>query len=230
MRVHAFVFARAGSKRLPGKNLLDINGKPLVQHSIEFALSLGFVDRVFVSSDSEEILSIADELKAIRIERPPELATDECPEILAWKHAVEFAQKEFGRFDKFLSLPPTAPLRKVEDVKKIVSLVGEGSDYCVSICRSARNPWFSMVAKASDESLSPIVASDLPINRHQDAPDSFDLAAVGFATTPDYILRSQHLWEGTVKGVEVSRESSVDIDDALDFQLAKTLMARDPEK
>lgn len=226
MRVHAFVFARAGSKRLPGKNLRSLNGKPLVQHSIEFALSLDFVDRVFVSSDSEEILCIADDLKAIRIERPPELATDECPEILAWKHAVSFVRREYGEFDRFLSLPATAPFRETNDVKKIVSLVGEGADYCVSICRSTRSPWFSMVTKASDESLSTIMASEFLLNRHQDAPVSFDVAAVGFGSTPDYILRADHLWEGTVKGVEVSRKSSVDIDDELDFQLAESLIER----
>lgn len=224
MKIYAFVFARSGSKRLKNKNLLDLAGKPLVQHSIEFALGLRFVDRVFVSSDSEEILSIARHLGAGAIERPPELATDESPEIESWRHAIDFVESLHGEFDKFVSLPATSPLRREEDVKSVVDTLKPGVDYSVSITQSSRNPWFSMVTRNSQGILRPCIEPDNPIYRHQDAPKSFDLAAVAFATTPGYVKQTNHLWEGTVSGFEVPRETAIDIDHAIDLQVVRAIM------
>ena len=224
MKVYAFVFARSGSKRLKNKNLLDLAGKPLVQHSIDFALSSDFIDRVFVSSDSEEILKIARNLGAEPIPRPPRLATDESPEIDSWKHAIEHVFGLYGDFDKFVSLPPTSPLRRSEDVESVIEALKPGIDYSVSITKSSHSPWFSMVTRNSDGLVRPLIEPDQPVYRHQDAPESYDLTAVAFATTPAYINRVSHLWEGAVSAVEVARECAVDIDHEIDFELARALL------
>lgn len=226
MKIYAFVFARAGSKRLKNKNLLDLAGKPLVQHSIDFALSADFIDRVFVSSDSEEILEIANNRGAEAIPRPPELATDESPEIESWKHAVDFVVSRYGDFDKFVSLPPTSPLRRSEDVKSVIEALKPGVDYSVSISKSSHSPWFSIVTRNSDGLVRPLIEPEKPLYRHQDAPESYDLTAVAFATTPEYIKNVNHLWEGLVSGVEVPRETSIDIDFMLDLEVARAIMMR----
>ena len=223
MTVYAFVFARSGSKRLKNKNLLDLAGKPLVQHSIDFALNSDFIDRVFVSSDSEEILNLAKNLGAEPIQRPPELATDESPEIESWKHAVDFAVSRFGDFDKFVSLPATSPLRRSQDVESIIGALRPGVDYCVSIAKSSHSPWFSVVTRNSDGIVMPLIEPDKPLYRQQDAPESYDLTAVAFATTPKYVQSVDHLWRGKVLGIEVPRETSLDIDDEYDFRLAVLL-------
>ena len=223
MKTYAFVFARAGSKRLKNKNLLDLGGKPLVQHSIDFALSSDFIDRVFVSSDSEEVLAIANNRGAETIHRPPELATDESPEIQSWKHAVDFVTSRFGDFDKFVSLPPTSPLRRFEDVMSVIEALKPGVDYSVSITKSSRSPWFSIVTRDSDGLVRPLIEPDKPIYRHQDAPESYDLTAVAFATTPAYIRKVNHLWDGLVRGVDVPCENSIDIDDGIDFEVARAI-------
>ena len=224
MKVYAFVFARAGSKRLKNKNLLDLAGKPLVQHSIDFALGSDFIDRVFVSSDSKEILNLAEKLNAEPIHRPPELATDESPEIESWKHAVDFVMSRYGDFGKFVSLPPTSPLRRSEDVKSVIGALKPGIDFSVSITKSSHSPWFSMVALDSEGLVRPLIELDKLLYRHQDAPESYDLTAVAFATTPTYISKVDHLWEGVVSGVEVPRETSIDIDYAIDFEVARALL------
>lgn len=224
MRIYAFVFARAGSKRLENKNLLELAGKPLVQHSIDFALGADFIDRVFVSSDSEEILDIASERGAETINRPPELATDESPEIESWRHAVDFVLDRFGNFETFLSLPPTSPLRTERDVKRVVDELRKGPDYCLAVTKSSHNPWFSMVKKNSDGKVETLMGSQVGIQRHQDAPESFDVSAVAFATSPNYIKATKHLWDGIVHGVEVSRDTAVDIDHRIDLELARALI------
>ena len=221
VKVYAFVFARAGSKRLKNKNLLDLAGKPLVQHSIDFALGLDFIDRVFVSSDSEEILKIARNSGAEPIQRPRELATNESPEIDSWKHAVDFVMRRYGDFDKFVSLPPTSPLRRNEDVESVIGALKPGVDFSVSITKSSHSPWFSMVTRDSHGLVRQLIEPDEPLYRHQDAPESYDLTAVAFATTPGYIKKVNHLWEGIVCGVEVPRETSIDIDYEIDLEFAR---------
>ena len=115
MRTYCFIFARGGSKGLPNKNIIDFGGLPLIVHSINIAKEISLIDKIIVSSDSDEILSISENHGAQTIKRPKDLASDEASEWLAWRHAVNVI-KEKENFDLFLSLPPTAPLRSKEDI------------------------------------------------------------------------------------------------------------------
>jgi len=82
--VVAFVFARGGSKGLPGKNLRLFAGKPLIAHAIEHALAVSRIDRVIVSTDSPDIASVARDYGAqVPFLRPAELAADDSPEWLS---------------------------------------------------------------------------------------------------------------------------------------------------
>ena len=75
-----FIFARGGSKGLPGKNMLPINRMPLIGHSIEIAKISKKIDKVFISTDCKEIAQAGDLLGAEVINRPPELASDTASE------------------------------------------------------------------------------------------------------------------------------------------------------
>ena len=109
MRTFAFVFARGGSKGIPRKNLQLLAGKPLLAWSIEMGQSLAEVERVFISTEDPEITETAISFGAEVITRPTELAQDTSPEWLAWQHAIKVAEEKQGRFERFLSLPATAP-------------------------------------------------------------------------------------------------------------------------
>ena len=116
MKIIAFIFARGGSKGLPNKNIKILNGKPLIAWSIEHAKKINRIDRVIVSTDSEEIAKIAREFGAeVPFMRPLELATDESPEWLSWQHGLKHLKSIDGCLpDLMLSIPATAPLRNVE--------------------------------------------------------------------------------------------------------------------
>ena len=120
MKNYAFIFARGGSKGLPGKNIKPLAGKPLLQYSIDTALASPSIDKVFVSTDDADIAKVAIESGALLIERPDEFATDTSPEWLSWRHAIEWAKENHGQFDGFVSLPATSPLRGVEDVEAAI--------------------------------------------------------------------------------------------------------------
>ena len=113
----AFIFARGGSKGLPFKNRLLLSEHPLIAYSIYIAKINPLIDDVYVSTDSEEIAKIAIDYGAKTIIRPIELAQDNSPEFLSWKHAVNFLFEKGLYFEKFISLPPTSPLRCEKDIE-----------------------------------------------------------------------------------------------------------------
>ena len=116
MKTYAFIFARGGSKGVPGKNIRNLSGKPLLAYSIDLAKNIEDVEEIFVSTEDQRIASIARQHGADVINRPPTLAQDDTPEWLAWQHAVEWLNKRGKNFDIFLSLPTTSPLRNSKDI------------------------------------------------------------------------------------------------------------------
>ena len=151
MKNFAFIFARGGSKGLPGKNVKHLAGKPLLQYSIETAQNSPSIDKVFVSTDDDDIANVALESGAILIKRPKELATDTSPEWLSWRHAVKWAEDNYGQFNGFVSLPATSPLRSVEDVEAAIKKRSNiAADICISVTPSSRSPYFNMVKENED--------------------------------------------------------------------------------
>lgn len=217
-----FIFARGGSKGLPRKNLLPICGFPLVVHSIHTAQSLGDIERVFVSTDCQEISSIAAAAGAEIINRPYELACDTASEWLAWQHAIRWVQAKYGDFDCFLTLPPTAPCRRVSDVKRCLEALNPNIDLVLTMSPSHRNPWFNMVTEDAEGCLK-LVKTEAAIQRRQDAPLCFDIATVAYAAYPAYILKATSLWEGKVCGVKIRSEYAIDIDTHIDYVIARFL-------
>lgn len=133
MRVLAIVPARGGSKGVPGKNIADLGGKPLVQHAVDCALGAASVSRVVVTSDSDQILdNVVDDERVEKILRPAELATDSSNVVTAVNHVLEL----FPDFDLIVLVQPTAPLRTSADLDNIVSMMREKStDAIVSVVR-----------------------------------------------------------------------------------------------
>lgn len=226
MHTFAFVFARGGSKGLPGKNIKPLAGKPLIAYSIELAQSMPEIDRVFVSTDDNDIKAVAREYGAEIIDRPDALATDTAAELLSWKHAVEWVQTQYGEFSRFISLPATAPLREVDDVRRALSKLSlTGADICVSMMEAHSNPYFSMVRQLDNGFIEVAIKSDTPVCRRQDAPTFYDMTSVVYATSPEYVLSTSAVMAGDTAAIIVPRERAVDIDDAFDFAVAEALVS-----
>jgi N-acylneuraminate cytidylyltransferase len=116
-KVVSIILARGGSKGIPRKNVLDFCGKPLVAWSILQSLNTPEIDEVYVSSDSEEILKIAEKYGAKTIVRPDEIAGDTAKS----ESAIEHAFKVIGSSQEIaIMLEPTAPLRKPDDMSKAI--------------------------------------------------------------------------------------------------------------
>ena len=225
MKTYAFVFARGGSKGLPGKNVKLLNGKPLLQYSIETAQQSLLIDQVFVSTDDSEIAQVAKNCGAILIERPKSLATDTSPEWLSWQHAVKYVEENYGRFSTFVSLPATSPLRSVDDVNASINkLENPETDICISVTEASRSPFFNMVRKNHDNFYELVNKPEKTISRRQDAPVVYDMTTVVYATRPEFIKSKSGLFQGNVDSVIVPKERAIDIDDLIDFRLAESIL------
>lgn len=222
-KVCAFIFARGGSKGLPQKNILPIGGLPMLVHGIQIAQQLDNIVGVFVSTDCSEIAAIAQEAGAEVIIRPAELAGDSSPEWLAWQHAIQVVRERCGTFDCFLSLPPTAPLRNLEDVRNCLAAFQADVDVVITMTPARRSPWFNMVSKDKSGTVN-LLNNKNSVYRRQDSPICFDMATVAYVAKPEFILSAQTIWDGKVVGVEVPVERSLDIDTPFDFALAKFAM------
>lgn len=227
MKNFAFVFARGGSKGLPGKNIKPLLGKPLIEYSIDIAKSSTVIDKVFVSTDDNEIAKVASASGAEVIIRPNELATDTSPEWLAWRHAIEHVRSLYGEFDNFISLPSTSPLRSLGDIESaILKRVAERADICISVVEASRSPFFNMVKQSENGFFELVNKPENSVERRQDAPKVYDITTVVYAASPEFIINSYGLFSGDVTSIEVPKERAIDIDDIYDFSLAEIIMRK----
>ncbi len=229
MNVVAFIFARGGSKGLPGKNIRTLAGKPLIAWAIDHAKSVSRVRRVIVSTDSETIADVARTYGAeVPFLRPSNLAQDNSPEWLAWRHAINFLKDDEGEVpDAILSVPPTAPLRFPLDLDNCLDEFAKGgADMVITVTNAHRNPWFNMVKENPDGSFGLVIEPESGISRRQDAPQVFDMATVGYVARSEFVLKKIGHFSGKVKAVKVPLERAIDIDTLFDFELAEFLLSR----
>lgn len=227
MMAIAFIFVRGGSKGLPGKNIRPLAGKPLIAWSIEHARAVQRIGRVIVSTDSEEIAAVARAYGAeTPFIRPAELARDDSPEWLAWRHALEYVRAEEGRLpDAMVSVPATAPLRLPQDIENCLDEFEKGSvDMVITVSDAHRSPYFNMVKTNADGTVGLVIPLTAAISRRQDAPPVYDMATVAYVARPEFVLAHSAVFEGRVRAVNVPAERAIDIDTLLDFQMAECLM------
>lgn len=227
MKAVAFIFARGGSKGLPGKNVRLLGGKPLIAWSIEHALAVERIGRVIVSTDSDEIAAVARQHGAeVPFMRPAELARDDSPEWLAWRHALNYLSDTAGGLpEAMVSLPATAPLRVTQDIENCLNEFQKGeADMVITVSDAHRSPYFNMVKTNSDGSVGLVIPPQSNIARRQDVPTVYDMTTVAYVADPTFVMTRNAVFEGRVRAVHVPVERAIDIDTLLDFQIAECLL------
>ena len=226
MKYIALICARGGSKGLPGKNIKPLNGTPLIGWSIKIAKKVERISRVIVSTDSEEIAKIALEYGAeVPFMRPNELAQDDSPEWLVWKHALDYLNNHNNGIDGLVVVPTTAPLRSKDDVNNCINEFEKGNvDVVITVSNAHRSPYFNMVKTNQNGFSSLVISSKEKITRRQEVPEVFDMTTVVYVANVEFIMNNASLFDGTVTSVEVPRHRAVDIDDMYDFNFAESIL------
>jgi len=222
-KILAIIPARAGSKRLVNKNILDLNGKPLIAYTIEAAKKSIYIDKVVVTSDSEAILNIAKEYQVDSLKRPDKLATDTATTIDVIKHTI----KNYKEYDYLVLLQPTSPLRNEKHIDKAIELLGEkNADAIVSVTQMEHSPLWSNTL-SDDLDMSNFLKEEIKTKRSQDLEKFYRLNGAIYICKIDRFLKENSLFlKNNIYAFVMDRKSSVDIDDATDFKLAEVLISK----
>tara|TARA_R110002012_G_scaffold47399_1_gene124212 strand:- start:20038 stop:20736 length:699 start_codon:yes stop_codon:yes gene_type:complete len=221
----ATICARGGSVGVPGKNIRPLMGKPLIVYTIEQALEVPGIDRVFVSTDAQSIADVARMAGAeVPFLRPDHLATSNAPKLAAIEHLIAWIEQEHGPVGTIVDLDPTSPLRNLEDITACMRLLDGDTDVVITGYEADKNPYFNMVEEKPDSRIGLVKSPESGVVARQQAPKVYSMNA------SIYVWRraslGKGLWEGTQRLHVMPRERSVDIDEPIDFDIVEFLMQR----
>ena len=225
-KVLAIIPARGGSKGLPGKNIKELCGKPLIAWSIEHAKSCSDIDRIVVSTDDREIAEVAKKYGAeAPFMRPAELANDTASTIDVIFHAINWLKKhEDYRQEYILLLQPTSPLRTIEDIEGAVQkLKDKGAQAVVSVCETDHHPWWSNILP-EDGNMKDFLKPEILNKRRQDLPVFYRLNGAIYLADTDYLYKCNGFLGPNTFAYKMPKSRSVDIDSDVDFKLAQLLL------
>ena len=211
------ILARGGSKRLPGKNVRAMCGKPMIAWTIEAALASKTIDRLVLSSDDDEIMEAARaEGCEVPFRRPAELAGDEVTSADAVYHALRTLGIDEGYL---VLLQPTSPLRTAQDIDSCVEhCCDEQASTCATVNRLPFPPEWLVTLDRQGRVTSPVRDTAHPLY----VPNG----AVYVVEVP-WFLEHRKFWvEGVTVGHETLQERSIDVDTLEDFELAEYFMKK----
>ncbi len=198
MSTIATICARGGSTGLPGKNIRDLCGKPLIAHTIEQALASECIDHVFVSTDDQEIADIASRAGAeVPFLRPKALATKDAAKHPVIMHCIDYVVRSSIRVSRVIDMDPTSPLRHLDDIERCLDLLTDDVDVVFSVHEAKKNPYFNMVEV--DQNACAVISKplDKPIVSRQHAPKVYAINGSLFAMHMKSL--SKGLWGGKGK-------------------------------
>lgn len=224
MKNLAVITARSGSKGLKDKNIKLLEGKPLFAYSIEAARQSGKFDCIHVSTDSEKYAQIAREYGAdVPFLREAALATDTAGTWDVLRAVVQQYATIGQQFDTITLLQPTSPLRDAADIQKAFALFEEKqADSVISVCEVEHSP---QLCNTLGENQSMHGFVDLKkVGRRQDMSTYYRLNGAIYIQTTELLMAQGDLYGVHSYASVMSQEHSIDIDTALDFLIAETIM------
>jgi CMP-N,N'-diacetyllegionaminic acid synthase len=223
-RCVAIIPARGGSKGLPRKNILPLEGKPLIAYTILAARAARSIQRTIVSTESAEIAEVAREYGAeVPFLRPLELAQDDTPTLPVLKHVLnQIEAAEGSKPEIVVVLQPTSPLRKAADVDAAVRLLEQTqADSVISVCAVEHHP--ALMKRLESDRLVPLLPNSPEYARRQDLPPVYRPNGAIYVTRRQVLL-DNHIMGPDTRALLMDAESSVDIDTRLDLKIAGLIM------
>ncbi len=225
MRSLIIIPARAGSKRLPGKNTRMLGGKPLVAHTIEFALQIrGNNDVICVSSNDDDVIEIARKFNLdVPFKRPEELASDQASSHDVVMHALNYYESQNLFFDAILLLQPTSPFRVQSDFEGLMREFTDDCDMAVSVKSVKETPYINLFEQNKEGYLEK--------SKKGDFASAQQCPAVYAYNGSMYLIRTSSIKKSylhdlrRIKKLVMPEERSVDIDTRLDWAIAEYILS-----
>ena len=224
MNILIIIPARSGSKGLPGKNIKLLNGKPLINYTVELARELFDDNQICVSTDSLEIKKIVEKTGlGVPFLRPKNLATDFAKTEEVLRHAIDWYEKNRFSPNVVILLQPTSPFRKSKHIKEALSLFSEDIDMVVSVKESTSNPYYVFFEENIDGYLCKFKKGNF--NRRQDCPKVWEING------SIYVINVKKLKEYKINSFKKIKKTimsnpfySIDIDNNFEWLLAETII------
>ena len=225
--VLALIPARGGSRRLPGKNIRPLQGKPLIAWSIESARALPGVDDVIVSTDDEQIAQVSRDFGAhVPFMRPAALATDTAPSAGAISHALQHCAEQGRHFDVLLLLQPTSPFRDRRILAECLDLcIQGGGDPVVGFAAARSHPAWCFTLDDAGRA-RPVMDASGVTKRSQDLGQVYEVSGNVYAIGVDKFERDPTFFTPATRALVIDdRRLNVDIDDEFDWLVAQAVAA-----
>lgn len=227
-KILAIVPARSGSKGVPLKNIKEINKKPLISWTINTAKKSQYLDRYFVSTDSEKIACVARDSGAdIPFLRPKELAEDHSPSYEAILHALLKFEEQGEIFDYVALLEPTSPLRKNDDIDNAISKLidDEKADSLVSLGEvHMEHPM--IIKRINDDYVTPYIDNVKKIYQRQQADIAYFPYGVIYICKTSIFREEKSFYLKKTIPYFIDRWQNYEIDDIIDFNIAELLIKK----
>ena len=232
MKILALIPARGGSKRLPGKNIRLLGGKPLIVWSIEVANQIPEIYDILVSTDDPAIAAVCKEAGAlVPWLRPAVLATDTASSIDVALHALDWYEADNGAVDGLLLLQPTSPFRTTDTVKRAVAIFEKehGRHPVVSVSPASCHPAWCF--RRTDDGIEPFLGWDAIGGRSQDLEPAWTLNGAVYLIAPA-VLRTERTF--VTKAAQMltleNLKEGIDIDTSSDFELCEDILLNSLDK
>lgn len=224
-RVLAIIPARGGSKGLPGKNIKDLNGKPLIAWTIDAAEKSKYIDKVVVSTDDAGIANIAKKYGAeVPFVRPKHLASDKAKMIDVVLHCVDFFRKAGEFYDNVILLQATSPLRSTDDIDEAIRYFAKkNAQAVISVVECEHSPLFAGTLPRSN-SMAKFIPKNIMNKNRQQLGGYYRLNGAIYIAKVKYLLRRKNFLGSNAYAYIMPKERSIDIDNAMDFEFAKFSM------
>ena len=226
MKILALVAARGGSKRLPGKNIKSLGGKPLIIWSIDIAKGIPDVSDILVSTDDELIADVSRRAGAlVPWLRPIELSNDTASSLDVALHALNWYERENGKVDGLLLLQPTSPFRSRETLLRGISIFQENQcQSVIGVSPAESHPMWCFSIK--DQIMQPFIDGGGLHLRSQDLPPAYAVNGAFYLIAPDVLRATKSLYgDGMVPLIMEHPKESVDIDTEWDFLCAEAFLS-----
>ena len=221
LNILAIIPARAGSKGIKDKNIIDLNGKPLIAHSIEVGLKSKYINKVVVSTDGEEIAKVAKEYGAqVPFLRPKYLASDTAKTIDSVIHCIEMLKRQGEEYDYMVLLQPTQPLRQAWHIDEAIELILEKDEEAlVSVSKVKDHPILMRTIDSNGYAINLLEGSST--KRRQEFPDFYKVNGAIYINKINENLNNDTSLNDNKLVYVMDEKYDVDIDEMLDLQIAE---------
>ena len=220
--VLAIIPARGGSKGIQRKNIRDLCGKPLIAWTIDEAKKSKYIDKLILSSEDDEIISIAKKYGCeVPFVRTKNLAEDDTPWIVTVLHAIEM----LDNYQYIVLLQPTSPLRTVDDIDGCIEYcITRQANACVTICEANHSPYW-MYNLGEDKKMLPILQVKDNFYRRQALPTVYQLNGAVYISEKNYLIEKKKFVTDETIGYVMPQNRSVDIDNEMDFKIVENILS-----